>query len=80
MQVNVFEAKSNLSKLLKLLEEGKEDYIIIAKHGKPCAKITFESGVDVSKRLGAAEGMFKFPEDFDDIDISNDFEGEIFPK
>jgi len=80
MQVNVFEAKSNLSKLLKLLKDGKEDYIVIANHGKPCARLVLDNGIDASKRLGAAKGMFKFPDNFDDIDISEDFEGEIFPK
>ena len=30
--------------------------------------------------FGSAEGSFSIPEDFDDIDISSDFEGEIFPK
>jgi len=34
----------------------------------------------IAKRLGPAEGEFIFPENFDDIDISDDFSGEIFPK
>ena len=29
--------------------------------------------------FGAGEGLFTVPENFDDIDISNDFDEEIFP-
>ncbi|MBQ1478250.1 MAG: hypothetical protein IIZ33_08900 [Erysipelotrichaceae bacterium] len=77
-QVNMYEAKTNLSKLAKLLEDGEEDYIIIARNGKPLLRITLEKPVDVSKRFGVGKGLFVIPENFDDIDISEDFEGEIF--
>ncbi len=36
-QVNVHEAKTHLSKLLQLVEEGDE--VIIARNGKPIAKL-----------------------------------------
>ena len=78
-QFNMFEAKTNLSKIAKLLEDGSEDYIIIARHGKPLLRITLENNKDVSKRFGIGKGLFQIPEDFDDWDISSDFEGEIFP-
>ena len=37
MQVNVHEAKTQLSKLLELVENGET--VIIARHGKPVAEI-----------------------------------------
>lgn len=78
MVVNMFEAKTNLSKIAKLLENGEEEYVIIARNGKPIMRIIPEKVYDVSKRIGIAEGMFDIPDDFDDIDIASDFSGEIF--
>ena len=37
MQVNVHEAKSRLSKLLELVENGET--VVIARHGKPVAEL-----------------------------------------
>lgn len=37
MQVNVHEAKTNLSKLLELVEQGET--VTIARHGKPVAEL-----------------------------------------
>lgn len=36
---NMLEAKNNLSKICKLLQDGEEDYIVIANNGKPVAKV-----------------------------------------
>lgn len=76
MTVNMHEAKTNLSKLIMLLEKGED--IIIAKAGNPIAKlIAYEpSPKRVPNRL---KGRVKFKEDFDS---SNDeirmlFEDEI---
>ena len=77
-QYNMFEAKTNLSKIAKQLEEGLEDYVIVARNGKPLLRITLENSVDVSKRFGIGKGLFEIPENFDDMDISEDFEGDIF--
>ena len=77
-QYNMFDAKTNLSKIAKQLEDGEEDYVIVARNGKPLLKITLADQVDVSKRIGFARGLFSVPENFDDIDISSDFEEEIF--
>ena len=63
VQVNVLEAKNNLSALLKLLEEGKEESIVIARNGKPVAKMVAYAPVDVSKRIGIAVGVLPIPDD-----------------
>ena len=44
MQVNILEAKTELSKLIRLIETGREDQIIIARYGKPVAKMTVYNG------------------------------------
>ncbi|WDE95940.1 type II toxin-antitoxin system prevent-host-death family antitoxin [Lentisphaera profundi] len=47
MNVNIHEAKTQLSKLLKLCEQGEE--IIIARKGEPIAKL---SPLKTSRKLG----------------------------
>ena len=65
MQVNILEAKTNLSNLVKLIETGKEDHIIIARYGKPVVKMVIYNDAPVSKRIGAAKGKLKSPKDLD---------------
>ena len=65
MQVNILEAKMNLSNLVKLVETRKEDHIIIARNGKPIAKIVLYNDSPVSKRIGIAKGKLKSPDDLD---------------
>ena len=59
MQVNVHEAKSQLSRLLELVEEGQT--VIIARHGQPVAELVraqrksgFPFGIARSEPLVAA--------------------------
>ena len=75
MQVNILEAKTNLSKLVRLVETGKEDMIAIARYGKPVVKIVIYNEVPVSKRIGVAKGRLKSP---DDLDKYNDEIAELF--
>jgi len=42
MQVNVHEAKSQLSRLLELVEEGET--VIVARHGEPVAELSRRAG------------------------------------
>ena len=65
MQVNVFEAKTDFSKLIRILESKKEDSITVARNGKPVVKITLIDESPVSKRSGIAKGRYKAPENFD---------------
>lgn len=53
-KVNMLEAKTNLSKLVEAVETGKEAEIILARNGKPVARI-----VPIEKagiRIGLAKG------------------------
>ena len=65
MQVNVLEAKTELSKLIRILESKREDMITIARNGKPVARITLIQETPVAKRIGAAKGKFAVRGDFD---------------
>ena len=65
MQVNVLEAKTGLSKLLRILESNREEEIRIARNGKPIAKLVSIDKPPVSNRIGVAKGKFRAPDDFD---------------
>ena len=65
MQVNILEAKTEFSKLIRLLETRKEDYITVARNGKPVVRITLINETPVSKRIGVAKGKFTVNGDFD---------------
>lgn len=75
MQVNILEAKTELSKLIRLIETGREENIIIVRYGKPIVKMTAFSGEPVSKRIGIAKGKLKSP---DDLDKYNDEIASMF--
>jgi len=64
MQVNIHEAKTNLSRLLSQVEKGQD--IIIAKAGKPIARLTRFTQGTPKRRLGRDAGLFEVPEGFDD--------------
>ncbi|MGD0836063.1 MAG: type II toxin-antitoxin system Phd/YefM family antitoxin [Polyangia bacterium] len=60
--VNVHKAKTDFSRLLARVEKGEE--IIIARDGKPVARlIAFDSSTGVPT-LGADVGAFVIPDDF----------------
>ena len=65
MQVNILEAKTNLSSLVRMVESGQEDMIVIARYGRPVVKITVFNDAPVSKRIGIAKGRLKTPVDLD---------------
>jgi len=66
--VNMLEAKSSLSKLVQAVEEGRETEVIIARNGRPAARLVPLRTKPAGKRLGVAKGRFVVP---DDIDASN---------
>lgn len=55
-KVNMLEAKTNLSKLVEAVETGKETEIILARNGKPVARIVPVE--QEPRKLGLAEGQF----------------------
>ena len=65
MQVNILEAKTHLSNLVRLIETGEEEQVTIARYGKPVVKMTVYNEKPVSKRTGIAKGKLKTPVDLD---------------
>jgi len=83
--VNMLQAKTQLSKLVEAVENGTEAEIIIARNGKPAARLVpIEEKTLEPRALGLAEGKYD-PIDWDEwdrnsIEIAKMMEeGEIFP-
>jgi antitoxin (DNA-binding transcriptional repressor) of toxin-antitoxin stability system len=65
VQVNVYEAKTNLSKLLELVQQGER--VIISKNGKPVADLVFHEPGKVI--FGGMKGEFEYDDkDFEEAD------------
>jgi prevent-host-death family protein len=74
--VNLYEAKTQLSNLVERAAAGEE--IIIAKAGKPKARLVPLATPKLPRRPGGAEGKIWMADDFDDPlpdDIMAGFEG-----
>jgi prevent-host-death family protein len=57
--VNMLEAKTHLSRLVEAVETGDEAEIIIARNGKPAAKLVpVSKRASAGKRLGLLRGKF----------------------
>lgn len=65
MKVNLDEARTDLSKLIRLVETKRETSITVTRNGKPVAIIVPYESTPVSKRVGIAKGKFTVPDDFD---------------
>jgi prevent-host-death family protein len=61
--INIHDAKTHLSRLVEQAAQGKE--IIIAKAGKPMARLVPLENAVRPKKFGLLEGRFKVPDDFD---------------
>lgn len=73
--VNMLEAKSNLSRLVQAIEDGMEREIIIARNGRPAAKLVPINTMPSSQKIGIARGLFEVP---DSIDVHNDDVAKLF--
>jgi prevent-host-death family protein len=72
-QVNVHEAKTQLSRLLQAVENGEE--VVIARNGEPVAKLVPHVEEPKPREPGWAEGRIEILEGFDEYDeqIARDF-------
>lgn len=73
-RVNMLDAKTNLSKLIRQLETKQEDVIYIARGGVEIAQITLIPHHDISDRIGIAEGKLSLSDDFDEVFDKLDWE------
>lgn len=70
--VNMLDAKTNLSKLVDAVESGAEREVIIARNGKPAAKlVALSSDIETRKPLGFMDGKFP-PMSLEDLNASNE--------
>ena len=65
-QVNIFKAKTELSKLIGSLERKEEDRIIIARDGTPVALLTLYTPETRRRKLGIFNGKYIIPDDIDE--------------
>ena len=65
--INMLDAKTTLSKLVHDLETGGAQEFIIARNGRPAARLVplQAHGSDRSRRIGIAKGRFIVPDDID---------------
>ena len=73
--VNIFEAKSQLSRLVQEVETGAQSEIVIARNGRPVARLVPIAKAPSGVRLGVAQGKFIVP---DDIDEANPIIARMF--
>ena len=75
--INIHQAKTHLSKLLEEVSKGLE--IVIAKSGKPIAKLTGLIPVKPVRKPGFLKGKIRIAENFDaplPKDVQYTFEGK----
>jgi len=73
--VSLFDAKTHLSRIIEELITGRDDRVIISRHGKPVACVLPWPATDTSKRIGIARGQFEVP---DAIDRTNAHIADLF--
>jgi prevent-host-death family protein len=61
-KVNIHDAKTHLSRYVEEAAKGKE--IVIAKAGKPVARIAPLAKEKIARKLGLLDGRARIPDDF----------------
>lgn len=78
LMVNIFEAKTQLSKLVERAEHGEE--IILARAGRPVARLTQLQPEKKKIRFGGMKGKIWIADDFDDPlpeEVLAEFEADL---
>jgi prevent-host-death family protein len=73
--VNMLQAKSTLSRLVEAVELGQQSEIVIARNGRPVAKLVPLDTPAAGPRVGIARGRFEVP---DTIDAHNPEVARLF--
>ncbi|HHC23801.1 MAG TPA: type II toxin-antitoxin system Phd/YefM family antitoxin [Desulfobacterales bacterium] len=79
LQINIREAETNFLQLITSVEKGEE--IVIARHGRPVARILPVIQSASPRKPGSAKGKFRVPPEFFEPlpdEILNAFEQRIF--
>ncbi len=75
--VNMLEAKSNLSRLVDRIERGLDDEIVIARNGRPAARLVPTAKALPGKRIGLLKGRFNAPT-LEQLDADNGTVAALF--
>jgi antitoxin (DNA-binding transcriptional repressor) of toxin-antitoxin stability system len=75
--VNMLEAKTQLSRLVDGIERGLETEVVIARNGRPVARLTSLASSQQPRRLGLAKGMVVAPAS---IDAANPLIADLFEQ
>jgi prevent-host-death family protein len=76
-KVNIYEAKTRLSQLVQEAASGRD--VVIARAGRPVARLTRLAGAGGKRRLGVLDGRFRIPDDFNrplPEEVQRAFEGD----
>ena len=63
--MNMLVARSNLSRLVVAVETGAQTEIIIARNGRPAARLVPLAPAPRGQRIGIAKGKFTVPDTID---------------
>lgn len=72
--INIHEAKTHLSRIVEDVAAGHE--VVIAKAGKPMARMVPIGGAPLPKKFGLLKGRIKVPDDFN-TPLSDEVLGEF---
>ena len=81
IKLNIHEAKTHLSRLVERVAAGEE--IVIARNGKPVAKLVPYTEALKPRELGRMQGQYWMADDFDaplPLEILKGFYGEDFDE
>ncbi len=76
-KVNIYETKTRLSQLVDQAASGQD--VVIARAGRPVARLTRLAGTSRKRRLGVLDGRFRIPDDFNrplPDNVLRSFEGD----
>jgi len=66
--VNIHKAKTDLSRLVAAIEKGEVSEIIIARNGRPAARLAPLAPKPAGQRIGVAKGRFVVPDPDPELD------------
>ncbi|MEY4864057.1 MAG: hypothetical protein RLZ51_2152 [Pseudomonadota bacterium] len=66
ISVELLQAESSLAQLVEAIEQGHEREIVIARNGRPVARLVPLASASSGQRIGVAKGAFEVPEPIDE--------------
>lgn len=71
-QMGVLEAKNGFSSLIRRLELGQDDRVVVTRNGRPVAQITRYESADPAQRVGVAKGHDLYHDGWDSPEIEDE--------